>query len=79
MPIGLQVTIRAPVRHEGGHGMADASAVDLFTCLTVAASSGSVPSDTLVIRRWWPPEPTETVFGSLATEPWPKATLPAAP
>ena len=43
-----------------------------------AASVPRTGSATLVIRRSLPTEPTETVFASFATEPWPSATELAA-
>lgn len=58
------------------------NAIPRFACLTRlctwAQFGASVPymaGDTLVIRRVAPGEPTETVLGSVATDPAPRATL----
>src|SRR5579872_2292251 len=53
-------------------------AATLSSCETLTASVGATPRATLTIRRSAPGAPTDTVFGALATEPWPIATEPLA-
>ncbi len=45
-----------------------------FNWLTLTASVPLTPGATLLIVRSLPGEPTDTVFGALATEPAPSAT-----
>ncbi|KVC54387.1 hypothetical protein WS58_32190 [Burkholderia pseudomultivorans] len=48
--------------------------IALFNWLTLTASVPWTPGATFEIVRSAPGEPTDTVFGSLATEPAPRAT-----
>ncbi|MNO79936.1 hypothetical protein D3C76_711260 [compost metagenome] len=49
-----------------------------FNWLMLTASVSSTPAATLVIRRFRFELPTETVFSTSATEPYPNAMLPSA-